>query len=430
MNYIFKFPDIGEGIHEGRIVKWYVNKGQSIRSGDPVVKMETDKVVTDIPSPRDGTIVSRHGSEGELVNVGDALVEIALLGESEQTASSETKASHVAIVEEKGFGVVGKLEVAGDSAYLPVSEEGRLIRSDGVAGLKKKVLATPTARAMAKDMGVDINAISGSGPAGRVVKNDILRAVDGSSKIPIPKSAGEQLPELESPAVTLEPLTQIRKTIARNMIRSKQSAAHMTVFEQVEVDRLVDLRKRLNDKLSEKEMRLTYLPFILKAVGAALTQYPRLNSQMDMEKEQLIIHHDVHISIAIDTPDGLMVPVVRDVNRKGLLALASEMAVLAHKAQLRTLQLADFQGGTFTVTNYGAIGGTYGVPVINYPQAAILGIGRIMKSPVVRGDQLAIGYLMPLSLSVDHRIVDGAESARFIRRVMDFLSEPDSLLLV
>jgi pyruvate dehydrogenase E2 component (dihydrolipoamide acetyltransferase) len=430
MKYIFTFPDIGEGIHEGRIVKWYVVKGQSVRSGEALVKMETDKVVTDIPSPKDGTIVARHGGEGDLVNVGDALVEIDIVGD-ESMAAPNAPPSTMAVVEEKGFGVVGSLEVAGDAAYLPAGEEGRpeAVRESERKD-PRKVLATPVARAMAKDLGLDITRIVGSGPAGRVMKIDISRAAESGRSTDQPAAIRLHAAAAEEAGVTVEPLTQIRKTIARNMMRSKQNAAHMTVFEQVEVDRLVTLRKRLNEKLGDQGPRLTYLPFILKAVAAALTSHPSLNARMDLDKDQMIYYHTVHINIAVDTPEGLVVPVVRDVGRKGLRQLAEEIAELAAKAQSRSLQLSDFQGGTFTVTNYGAIGGTFGVPVINYPQAAILGIGRIMKSPVVRGEVLAIGHMLPLSLSVDHRMVDGAEATRFVRDVMDILSDPETLLLL
>lgn len=429
MKYIFAFPDIGEGIHEGRIVKWYVAKGQAVRSGDALVKMETDKVVTDIPSPRDGTIVARHGGEGDVVNVGDALVEIEMIGDASDEVASTTS---VAVVEEKGFGVVGSLEVAGDAAYLPAGEEGRSVPdSDVERRPARKVLATPVARAMAKEYGLDIGLITGTGPAGRVMKSDIQKAAETGQSSRAESRPSTQKVELQTgPDVTIEPLSQIRKAIARNMTRSKQNAAHMTVFEQVEVDGLVALRKRLNEVIGEKGQRLTYLPFILKAVASSLARHPSLNAQMDLERDQMVYHHVFNINIAVDTPDGLVVPVVRDVNKKGLVQLAAEIADLSARAQARSLQMSDYQGGTFTVTNYGAIGGTYGVPVINYPQAAILGVGRIMKSPVVRNDQLAIGQLLPLSLSVDHRMVDGAESARFVRDIMDILAEPERLMLL
>ncbi len=430
MNFMFTFPDIGEGIHEGRIIKWYVSKGEGIRSGDAVVKMETDKVVTDIPSPRNGTIVARFGNEGDLVNVGDALVEIAVEGENPAESNLEMKPGEIIPVEEKGFGVVGSLEVAGDAAYLPAGEEGRAVLDVKPGKRKIKVLATPVARAMAKELGVDINTLHGSGPAERIMKVDILRAVQSVSDQHRSLPEADRLTKEDFPRFIVEPLTQIRKAIARNMLRSKQSAAHMTVFEEGEVDKLVDMRKRFNEKITNEGIHLSYLPFILKAVAAALRQYPRLNSRMDSDAGQLTIFQDIHINIAVDTPDGLMVPVIRDVSRKSLTELAGDIFEKTQKAKERSLQLDDFQGGTFTVTNYGSIGGTYGVPVINYPQAAILGIGRIMKRPVVQGNQLAVGHVIPLSLSVDHRIVDGAESARFLRRVADLLAEPDTLLLV
>ena len=262
------------------------------------------------------------------------------------------------------------------------------------------------------------------------MKADILRAVHSASS-PNPLQAGAHAEGKEpSSRFVVEPLTQIRKTIARNMLRSKQSAAHMTLFEEALVDGLVEMRDRFNRRMEKEGKRLTYLPFILKAVAAALKEHPRLNSRMDLDEGQLTLFQDIHVNIAVDTPEGLMVPVIRDVSQKKLIELAEEIAALSKKALNRTLRLDDFQGGTFTVTNYGAIGGSYGVPVINYPQAAILGVGRIMKKPVVLEDRLAAGQVLPLSLSVDHRIVDGAESARFLNGVKELLAEPETLLLV
>lgn len=428
MNFIFKFPDIGEGIHEGRIVKWYVSKGQRIRSGEPLVKMETDKVVTDIPSPKNGIIWARFGNEGDLVNVGETLVEMAL-DDADSVDPTGQAGPRSEAVQEKGFGVVGSLEIAGEAAYLPAGDEGRTPEiQPGQKG--RKVLATPVARAMAKEYGLNIDTLSGSGPAGRIMKADIIRAAEAGPRS-VETSRTTESPRLDSQSrVSIQSLSQIRKAIARNMLRSKQSTAHMTIFEQVEVDRLVDLRRRFNEKLASQNVHLTYLPFVLKAVAASLARYPVLNSQLDMEKEQLVLHQDIHIGIAVDSADGLMVPVLRNVDKSSLSGLATQIARLAQQARERTLQLTDFQGGTFTVTNYGAFGGSYGVPVINYPQAAILGIGRIVKSPVVQNDQLAIAYTLPLSLSVDHRMVDGAESTRFLHQVMEFLAEPETLLLI
>ncbi|GAB1468016.1 dihydrolipoamide acetyltransferase family protein [Candidatus Cloacimonadota bacterium] len=426
MRYIFKFPDIGEGLEEGKIIEWYVEKGQSIESGDALVKMETDKVVTDIPSPKSGVIVQRFGAVGETVKVGNALVEIELPGGA-NTSETETKQpspAATAPIEEKGFGVVGTMEVAGDGAYLPSSNEG-IAPQEKSNATAKKVLATPVARAMAKERGIDINSIQGSGPAGRVMSKDIdkhnihvnLDKLDVSAFVPKPSS--DQLHEFA-------PLTQIRKTIAKNMLRAKQNTAHMSVMDEIEVSELVSARAKINAKL--QDTKLSYLPFIMKAIAIALKKHPVLNAELDMENEQIIYKKYYNIGLAMDTDEGLVVPVIRNVDKKSLVQLAKEIADFASKAKERKLTLSDMRDGTFTVTSYGSIGGYFAVPVINYPQSAIFGIGRIADKPVIKDAAVVAGKVMPISMSVDHRIVDGGEVARFLNEVLEMLKEPMLIL--
>ncbi len=435
MRYIFKFPDIGEGISEGKILEWYVKNGQEVKSGESLVKMETDKVVTDIPSPKDGTIVNVFGKEGEVINVEDPLVELEIEGvsgaEAQAIAKEKPQASEEKPVEEKGFGVVGRLEVAGDNAFLPSGNEGMPAPEEAQEDKPaRKSLATPVARAMAKDMGVNINHISGSGPGGRVMKKDIQHYYEnmqtGKAKPATTATAFEE-PVAQ---VVYEPLSQMRKTIAKNMIRSKQSAAHMTIMEEVEVSELIRIRQAYKEEYGQRGLKLSYLPFILKAVAYTLKEFQSLNSEMDLENDRMVIKQYYNIGIAVDTEDGLVVPVIKNVDRLSISQLTEQIAAVAQKARDRQLTLADFKEGSFTVTNYGSIGGTFGVPVINYPQTGILGVGRIIKTPVVKEDQIVVGHVLPLSMSVDHRIVDGAEAARFIARVMGFLKEPMSLRLV
>ncbi len=433
MKYIFKFPDIGEGITEGKILKWYVQKGQQIKSGDPVVKMETDKVVTDIPSPRDGVIAAVFGKEGEVINVEDPLVEIEIEGvegeAARQVAQEKPKPLTQEAIDEKGFGVVGTLEVAGDAAHLPASDEGFIQVEELAEKPARKALATPVARAMARELGVDINQVPGTGPGSRVMKEDIRKYHESLQKGEVKIKAEILVEEPEMPRLVYEPLSQIRKAIARNMTTSKHNAAHMTVFEEVEVSELVKLREAHKDRFLDREVKLSYLPFILKAAARALKAHPALNSQLDLENNRMIYKKYYNINIAVDTEEGLVVPVIRGVDKLSILEISIQLNEMAGKARERTLTLEDLKDGTFTVTNYGAIGGTYGVPVINYPQAAILGIGRIMKIPVVKDNQIVIGHVLPLSMSVDHRIVDGGEAARFILNIMEFLRDPVSLLL-
>lgn len=426
MRYIFKFPDIGEGLEEGTIVEWHVEKGQSVKMGDSLVTMETDKVVTAIPSPRDGIIAAKFGKVGETIHVGSALVEIDMEGVEGEAAVAEVNKPEA--VEEEGAGVVGTLEVAGNSAVLSASKEG-VSNTSSDSNKTVKVLATPVARALAKESGIDINNVKGTGPAGRVTKDDILRfATDKSKPATSISSSAVSLPASEH-LVEIEPLSQMRKTIARNMIQSKHNAAHMTVFEEVEISELDRIRKKSKEILSQNGIKLTYLAFIVKAVALSLRKFRALNAEIDMEKGNMIYKKYYNIGIAIDTPKGLVVPVIRNADKISVKEIASQIQEISDKARDGKLTLDDMKDGTFTITSYGSIGGLFAVPVINYPQAAILGIGRISKRPVVKEDAVVPGLVLPLSLSVDHRIADGGETARFVNSVMDYLAEPVSIIM-
>ncbi len=458
MRFTFKFPDIGEGITEGKILQWYIDKGQSIKSGDALVKMETDKVVTDIPSPKAGTVAARYGNVGDVINVGNVLVELEIEGVSPEQAKiiavEVPKSATSQPIEEKNFGVVGTLEIAGEGAYLPASSEGIAVSTvapivapslEGVETtlvgdkppLGRKVLATPVARAMAKDLGVIIGEVVGTGPGGRVMKQDIQLYFDGKTRLKVAPALGsksslqptELPPEVGATGVEAVPLTMIRKAIARNMTRSKQNAVHMTAMDEVEVNDLFLERLHHKEEFIKIGSKLTYLPFIMKAVVDALKAHPTINAELDLEHDQMLLKHYYHIGIAMDTPEGLIVPVVRDVDKKSIYEIANDLLTLEAKASERKFTLEDLKNGTFTITNYGTIGGTFGVPVINYPQVGILGVGRIQEKPIVKDHQIVIAHMMALSFACDHRIVDGAEAARFLKQVMDYLHDPGSLLL-
>lgn len=426
MRYIFNFPDIGEGLDEGTILEWYVAKGQQIKSGDPLVKMETDKVVTDIPSPKTGTLSMLYGKIGEVIHVGNPLVEIDIEGVEGAAAVEEQKKTQLEVVEEEGAGVVGTLEVAGNNAYLPSSNEGATSQPVAMEKNTKKILATPVARAYAKEFNVDINRVTGTGPGGRVMKEDIKNYFESSKRI---EDNAKVVPQLPPDRITYQPLTQIRKTIAKNMTTSKHTAVHMTVHEEVEISELMRVREKFKKQFADKDIKLSYLPFVLKAVALALKKHPTLNAELDLEGNRMVFKNYVNIGIAVDTEDGLVVPVIRDVDQLTIAELAQKVMEIAEKGRTRQLSLNDMKDGTFTVTNYGSIGGLYAVPVINYPQAAILGIGRLFEKPIFKGTEVVKGSFFPLSLSVDHRIVDGGETTRFINTVIAYLNEPVLMLM-
>ncbi len=433
MNHIFNFPDLGEGLEEGTILEWYVKVGDKVKVGDPLVQMETDKVVADIPSPKNGVIVALHGKPGDVIQVGAPLAEIEVEGSGhvstvakEDPRIAATEATVEPIAEgEDAAAVVGTMEVAGNDGLLAASNEGAPSAKE-TGEPQRKALATPVARALAKEMGIDINRVPGSGPSGRVKREDILQFGSGFVTQPTPTGITENhAPE----DVTYLPLTQIRKTIARNMLHAKHNAAHMSVFEEVEISALKAVIARYKPIYADKGVKLTYLPFIVKAVAQALKHHPQLNSQIDAENNRMIVRNRRHIAIAVDAPDGLVVPVIRDADRISLFEIATQIGTLADKARNRKLTLEEMKEGSFSITSFGSIGGIFATPVINYPQAGILGIGRIMKTPIVKEDEIVVGNIMPLSLTVDHRIVDGGETTRFLARVMGYLSDPLSLIM-
>ena len=373
MKFTFNFPDLGEGLEEGTLMEWLVSEGDEVKVGDTIAQMETDKLVADIPSPKSGKIIARYGNPGDIIPVGAPLVDIEV--EAEQRPG--------------------------------------------------KALATPLARAMAKEMGIDINEVPGSGPEGRVKKEDILNFHTSSQFNTDKKETNLEHAE----EVTYQPLTQIRKTIARNMLHSLQSAAQLSIFEEVEISGLKKVIAKYKPEFADRGAKLTYLPFIVKAVAQALKQHPQLNSQIDTENNRMIVRNRIHIAIAVDAPDGLVVPVIRDADRLSIFETARQIGVLAAKARERKLTLEDLKDGSFTVTSFGSIGGIFATPILNYPQAGILGIGRILKTPIVKDDEITVGHILPLSLTVDHRIVDGGETARFISNVMEYLSDPMLFLM-
>ena len=426
MRYIFNFPDIGEGLDEGTILEWYVVKGQQIKSGDPLLKMETDKVVTDIPSPKTGTLTMLYGKIGEVINVGNPLVEIEMEGIAGEAAVEEQKKPSFEAVEEEGAGVVGTLEIAGNNAYLPSSNEGAALQEKATEKVTKKILATPVARAYAKEFNIDINKVTGTGPGGRVMTEDIKKYFESSKRIEDNAHVVSQLP---SDRITYKPLSQIRKTIAKNMTTSKHTAVHMTVHEEVEITELIRVRDKFKKQFADKDIKLSYLPFILKALALSLKKHPSLNAELDLEGNRMVYKNYYNIGIAVDTEDGLVVPVIRDVDQLSITELAVKVMEIAEKGRNRQLSLNDMKDGTFTVTNYGSIGGLFAVPVINYPQAAILGIGRLIEKPIFKGTEVVKGSFFPLSLSVDHRIVDGGETTRFINTFMAYLNEPVLMII-
>jgi pyruvate dehydrogenase E2 component (dihydrolipoamide acetyltransferase) len=416
MAYEFKFPDIGEGLTEGEIVHWLVKEGDEVKEGQPLVEVETDKALAEIPSPKTGVILKILAKEKEIVKVGQVIV---VFGEKGEALAPQPPRP-------KSVGVVGELEEAPEEAPAVVTKAGPTTPTR----VSEHALATPAVRALAKEFGVDINKVQGTGPEGRVLEKDMRQLAEGKEK---------QVEEIKKPVkvkkydlygyVERIPLRGVRRSIAKAMVKSKYTAPHVTTMDEADVTALWKIREKEKKAAEKKGIKLTILPFIIKAVIAGLSEHPYLNASLDDENEEIILKKYFNIGFATDTPEGLMVPVVKNAKDKSILQLAQELTQFAEKARNRTIDLADLKGGTFTISNYGALGGIYATPIINYPEVAILGVGKIKDTPVVRNGKLVVRKILSLALSFDHRVVDGGEGARFLNTVIARLEDPDLILL-
>jgi len=410
----FRFPDVGEGITEGEIVKWKVKEGDTVEEDQTLADIETDKAIVEVPSPFSGTILKRNFKEKDIVKVGEVLVIIGEKGESpEELHPPEGKpgpAKKKKTEKTAPGGIVGE-----------ITESTEDIR---------EVLATPKVRKLALELGVDIKTVRGTGPHGRITEAD----VKGISEKKPEKKAGPPSPKLKTKYdfygfIDRIPLRGVRRATAKRMMEAVSNAAHVTHFDEADVTELAQIRSELKVRADEKNIKPTYLPFIVKALISALQLHPIINSTLNEDDEEIIVKKYYNIGIAVDVPDGLIVPVIKLAEHKSLFALAEEIQQLAEKAKSRTLDMADLKGGTFSITNVGMIGGQYATPIINYPEVAILATLRIANRVRVEEGEIKIKKILPLCLSFDHRVVDGAEVARFMNDLISLLENPSLLLI-
>ncbi len=395
MIYEFVLPDLGEGITEGEIRKWLVKEGDAVQEHQDILELETDKAIVEIPSPKQGTVLQINKDEGEVVNVGEVLLKIELRGKEEGVESEAGERG-------ESVSVVGTLP-----------EEGEM-------------LAMPAVRALAKKLGVSLKNIHGSGPAGSITRDDVTEASEKAKRIIAAPSFEKESSKGLSDRI---PMKGIRRTIAKNLILSQRTTAFVTGMDEADITELWDIRQREKQPLIERDVHLTFLPFFIKAVQHALVDHPLLNASVDEEKEEIIVKKYYSMGIAVDTAEGLMVPVIRDVDKKSILDLAKEIQELSRKARERKIKPDEMKGSTFTITNYGHFGGLFATPIINYPDVAILGTGRISEKPWVKNGQIVIRRILPLSLTFDHRVTDGVDSARFLSRVIRYLEDPALLFI-
>ncbi|MGX7024395.1 dihydrolipoyllysine-residue acetyltransferase [Vagococcus hydrophili] len=419
----FKLPDIGEGIAEGEIVKWFVKAGDTINEDDTMLEVQNDKSVEEIPSPVTGTVVSIVVAEGTVANVGDVLVEIDAPGHNDAAP------------------------VAAATTAAPVATPAAAPASTTPTGApSKRVLAMPSVRQHAREKGVDITLVTPTGKGGRVIKSDIDNfggapvaaavettteaATTATTAAPVAKAAAPVAFVGTPEAEVREKMTPTRKAIAKAMVNSKHTAPHVTLHDDVEVSALWDHRKKFKDVAASRNTKLTFLPYVVKALTATMKEFPIMNASIDDTTDELVYKNYYNIGIATDTDHGLYVPNVKDANTKSMFDIADEINAKASLAIEGKLTAADMRGGTVTISNIGSVGGGWFTPVINYPEVAILGVGTITQQPVVNSDgELAVGRMMKLSLSFDHRIVDGATAQKAMNNIKRLLANPELLLM-
>jgi len=472
MAFEFKLPDIGEGVVEGEIVKWHIKPGDAVAEDQPMVEVMTDKATVVIPSPRAGTVRETRGKEGAIAKVGEVLVVIDEAGAKAEAPKAAEPASKAAPKASPPGGEVDdspqvpsknapkptpSKEAPRAASPAPVSRDAPTLRpapaksaavravaaeANAVEANGRPVLAAPATRRLARELNVDLRGIEGSGPGGRVTSEDVRQAL--SAPEPEAASSDDHRDTVAPPPPTpvarqgggeiLEeriPVRGLRKRIFENMAKSKSHAAHFTFVEECDCTQLVALRERMNGQLREGEAKLQYLPFIVKAVIAALKQYPDLNGHIDEQAMEFSRRKDFHIGVAASSERGLIVPVVRNADRRSLLDLSNEIKRLGDTARAGRLGAEDLGGSTFTITSLGKDGGIFATPIINHPEVAIMGVHKMNKRAMVNeeDDSIVVKPMMNLSLSFDHRMIDGHIGAAFTYTVIRLLQSPDRLLL-
>ncbi len=423
----FKLPDIGEGIAEGEIVKWFVKAGDTINEDDSLLEVQNDKSVEEIPSPVTGTVKNIVVPEGTVANVGDVLVEIDAPDHNSAAPAAAAPATDAPKAE----------------ASAPAASTGVVAAADP----NKRVLAMPSVRQYAREKDVDITQVTATGKGGRVIKADIDAFVSGGSQAaPATEAAAtEAAPKAEAAAPkaapkaftsdlgemeTREKMTPTRKAIAKAMVNSKHTAPHVTLHDEVEVSKLWDHRKKFKDVAAANGTKLTFLPYVVKALTSTVQKFPILNASIDDAAQEIVYKNYFNIGIATDTDHGLYVPNVKNANTKSMFAIADEINEKAALAIEGKLTAQDMRDGTITISNIGSVGGGWFTPVINYPEVAILGVGTIAQEPVVNADgEIVVGRMMKLSLSFDHRIVDGATAQKAMNNIKRLLADPELLLM-
>lgn len=428
----FRLPDLGEGMQEAEIRRWLIKPGDTVKLDQPMVEVETDKAVVEIPAPLSGRVAELHVQEGQVAKLGEVL--ISFVSSSRNASSQSSKSSSTN-------------RVAAVAQALPTNAQKA--ETGGVATLRR-VLAAPAVRRRAFEMGVDLEQIPSTQPNGRITMDDLLHYAErskrstqlapvdtnlsGATKEPEPKAPQDIKPEVVTPTTEVaaeqrQALTGLRRRIAEHMERSWRSIPHATAFGELDGSELIALRQVLKPIAEQRGTRLTYVPLLIKLLIPVLKEFPVFNASFDEEKREIIYKRTYHIGIATDTNEGLLVPVLRNADRLTIVQIAQQLEHLIEAAQKRTLAVQEVSGSTFTLNNIGSFGGSLGTPIINYPEAAILAIGRLQEKAIVRNGSIQPCPVMPLALSFDHRLIDGALAGKFLARFQELVEHPQQIML-
>lgn len=438
----YKFPELGEGLHEGEIVKIHIKVGDAVTDEDIIMDVQNDKAVVEVPCPVNGKVLEVLVKDGQVCHVGETVAIIDAEGDLPDQPEGDTQDRGSTQEPES------KEQVAGNVGQALVENVNNAAADNAAAAAKdpSTVLATPSVRKLAREKGINIGLVPPTGKNGHVTREDVLGFTGGAAAAPVaaeaaPAAASVEAAKQEAPAAKAAPVATgvgeeervpfkgIRKVIAGAMVKSAYTAPHVTLMDEVDVTKLVEFRTRMKPVAEKKGVKVTYLPFIVKALVAAVREFPVMNSMLDEAAGEIVYKKYYNIGIATDTENGLIVPVIHDADRKNLFSIASSIKDLAARGREGKLTSHEMKGSTISITNIGSAGGMFFTPIINFPEVAILGTGRISEKPVVRDGQIVAAPVMALSLSFDHRIIDGATAQNFLNYIKTLLADPDLFLM-
>ncbi|MEW4370004.1 dihydrolipoamide acetyltransferase family protein [Paenibacillus kandeliae] len=449
--FVYKFPELGEGLHEGEIIKMHIKPGDKVTDDSIIMEVQNDKAVVEVPCPVEGTVLEVLTKDGQVCHVGETVAIIDATGDIPD--QDEEEPAEQSAPEQKSGQEIDAAQGSADTSTSPAAsspadaKDGQATNASAPAAPNKDVLATPSVRKFAREQGVDLGQVSGTGSNGKITREDVESFKQGGGQVassatsevaaeekaaaPVASAAAPSSAPAASAAGDEErvPFKGIRKVIANAMVKSAYTAPHVTIMDEVDVTELVAFRTRMKPLAEKRGTKVTYLPFIVKALVSAARQFPALNASIDEKTEEIVYKKHYDIGIATDTPNGLIVPVVKDADRKSIFMIADTINDLAVRGRDGKLAANEMRGSTISISNIGSAGGMFFTPIINFPEVAILGTGRISEKAVIKNGEVVAAPVMALSLSFDHRIIDGATAQHFMNHIKSLLGNPELLTM-